>query len=175
MGQRPREVGRRDWAPGLSWDWNGRITQHAHKYTVREATQGNGAAKTSTLFLLLSIQLSTTCTLPRAGTVATNHTPRSLQFFVFFYFFLATPALMVPVIFFSFESLHLCLKGVPASLNAAAGKTDYRYVFGFLSMLHGALWFFVNLWMWNTSDVIHRVGCDFLLNTGCGCKTLARG
>lgn len=67
--------------------------------------------------------------------------PHTSQFAVFwvFFFFLATPALMVPVIFFSFESLHLCLKGVPASLNAAAGKTDYRYVFGFLSMLHGAL------------------------------------
>lgn len=41
---------------------------------------------------------------------------------VFFFFFPATPPLMVPVIFVSLESLHLCLKGVPASLNAAAGK-----------------------------------------------------
>lgn len=119
MGQRPREVGRQNWAPGLPWDWNGRITQHVHKYTVREATQGNRAAKTSTLYLFSWSSFQT----PALSLLVPRYCcdkPHTSQFF-----FLSLSGTVGSCHLFSFQ-ISAPLKGVPVSLNAAAGENGLQ-------------------------------------------------
>lgn len=69
---------------------------------------------------VLLIQLSNTCTLPFGAQVLLRQTTHLAVFF-----FSASPALLVSCHLFSFQ-ISAPLKGVPVSLNAAAGENGLQ-------------------------------------------------